>query len=80
MALNRSYSDVHVYVLVSLHRAVDSETAPQTQKKAPIFSEPAQIQTVDTVEGLICTHEVCVHAMYYAIGIGGYLPLAVLCS
>ena len=43
----------------SLCRAMDSETTPIVPKKAPpMFSEPAQIQTVDTVEGLICTHEV----------------------
>jgi hypothetical protein len=38
---------------------MDSEATPIVPKKAPpMFSEPAQIQTVDTVEGLICTHEV----------------------
>ena len=45
-----------------LCRVMDSETTPIVPKKAPpMFSEPAQIQTVDTVEGLICTYEVCTH-------------------
>ena len=46
-------------------RAMDSETTPIVPKKAPpMFSEPAQIQTVDTVEGLICTHEVHTQHLY----------------
>ena len=35
-----------------------SEAIPVPQKKAPLFSEQAQIVTVDTLEGLLCTHEV----------------------
>ena len=31
---------------------------PVPQKKAPLFSEQAQIVTVDTLEGLLCTHQV----------------------
>ena len=45
-----------------LCRVMDSVTTPIVPKKAPpMFSEPAQIQTVetvDTVKGLICTHDV----------------------
>lgn len=54
-------NDLSMFVFFPLLcRAMDSETMPIVPKKAPpMFSEPAQIQTVDTVEGLICTHEVC---------------------
>ena len=31
--------------------------AAPTAKRAPIFAEAAQIHTVDTLEGLACTHE-----------------------
>lgn len=33
------------------------ETAGKTKNR--IFLEPAKIVTVDTLEGLICTHEAC---------------------
>ncbi|KAL5486646.1 hypothetical protein EMCRGX_G019154 [Ephydatia muelleri] len=36
--------------------------AAPTAKRAPIFAEAAQIHTVDTLEGLACTHEVAVPA------------------
>ena len=50
---------ISLYVHVRSCSGMDSETTPIIPKKAPpMFSEPAQIQTVDTVEGLICTHEV----------------------
>lgn len=48
---------------------LDPEPVPVIQKKAPIFAEAAQIQTVDTLEGLICTHEVCTTHLLYRDGV-----------
>ena len=47
-------------ILISSRR---NEGAAPT-KKAPIFAEAAQIHTVDTLEGLACTHEVGVAVVY----------------
>ncbi len=37
---------------------MEEEPAVATSDRTPVFSETARIFTVDTVEGLICTHEV----------------------
>jgi len=34
------------------------EAPPPVKSHTPLFSEEANIYTVDTVEGLLCTHEV----------------------
>ena len=50
---------VHRHMLFfQSYRMEEEEPAVPVEDHAPVFSEEARIYTVDTVEGLICTHEV----------------------
>ncbi len=40
---------------------------PVQEKHIPVFSSQAKIYTVDTLEGLICTHEVIAKDVYIGV-------------